>query len=65
MIYFLPLLHCLLQKGLILNKFLVYYGGGSLNNLYPSDSYKALLGIKKFLEEKKIFLSLKTVQKSC
>ena len=48
----------------ILNKALVYYRIGltnnsqSTNNLYPWDFYKALLGVKKFLEEKQIFLRL-------
>jgi glycosyltransferase involved in cell wall biosynthesis len=49
----------------IVNKPLVYYRIGltnnsqSTNDLYPWDFYKALLGVKQFLQEKKIFSKFK------
>ena len=52
------------KKIYFLDKVLIYYRVGILNNcqstntLYPFDFYKALLAVKKFLKEKNIFFQL-------
>ena len=58
------------KKIYFLDKILVYYRTGILNNcqstnsLYPFDFYKALLGIKRFLKEKNLFVQLKESYKN-